>query len=132
MCLMFLIILLNLHFQVRAEDGFMRVEREHLMLNGSPFYGNGFNAYWLMYVASDPSQRNKISSAFQEAANHSLIIARTWAFRDGGFSPLQSSPSSYNEQMFQVCTVFSEGEREGEREFEFDELFSAGVGLCDL
>lgn len=99
--MIFLIIFLNLHFQVRAEDGFMRVEREHLMLNGSPFYGNGFNAYWLMYVASDPSQRSIISSAFQEAANHSLIIARTWAFRDGGFSPLQSSPSSYNEQMFQ-------------------------------
>ncbi|KAL2458068.1 Mannan endo-beta-1 [Forsythia ovata] len=87
--------------QVAAEDGFMRREGVHFMLNGSPFYANGFNAYWLMYIASDPSQRNKISSAFQQAANHGLTIARTWAFRDGGYSPLQHSPGSYNEQMFQ-------------------------------
>ncbi|KAH6796227.1 hypothetical protein C2S51_037213 [Perilla frutescens var. frutescens] len=84
------------------------------MLNGSPFYANGFNAYWLMYVASDPSQRNKISSAFQEAANHSLIIARTWAFSDGGYSPLQHSPGSYNEQMFQgLDYVISEAQKHG-------------------
>lgn len=111
-CVVFLIVFLRLHFEVRAEDGFIRVERKHLMLNGSPFYGNGFNAYWLMYVASDPSQRDKVSSAFQEAANHSLVIARTWAFRDGGFSPLQYSPSSYNEQMFQVSLPLYLCERE--------------------
>ncbi|KAK4390704.1 Mannan endo-1,4-beta-mannosidase 7 [Sesamum angolense] len=89
------------HFQATAEDGFITVEREHFILNGSRYYAHGFNAYWLMYVASDPSQRYKISSAFQQAANHGLEIARTWAFRDGGFSPLQYSPGSYNEHMFQ-------------------------------
>ncbi|KAH6765000.1 Glycosyl hydrolase superfamily protein [Perilla frutescens var. hirtella] len=92
----------------------MRVEREHFMLNGSPFYANGFNAYWLMYVASDPSQRNIIASAFQEAANHSLIIARTWAFSDGGYSPLQHSPGSYNEKMFQgLDYVITEAQKHG-------------------
>ncbi|KAG8377821.1 hypothetical protein BUALT_Bualt08G0073500 [Buddleja alternifolia] len=105
--LIFLVLIFFFHehkfnFQVRAEDGlFITSKREHFMLNGTPFYANGFNAYWLMYVASDPSQRNKISSAFQQATNHGLKIARTWAFRDGGYSPLQYSPGFYNQQMFQ-------------------------------
>ncbi|XP_011083658.1 mannan endo-1,4-beta-mannosidase 7-like [Sesamum indicum] len=99
--LAFLIHTQKSHFQATAEDGFITVEREHFILNGSRYYGHGFNSYWLMYVASDPSQRFKISSAFQQAANHGLEIARTWAFRDGGFSPLQYSPGSYNEHMFQ-------------------------------
>ncbi|KAI4316840.1 hypothetical protein L6164_024780 [Bauhinia variegata] len=86
---------------VEAEDGFVKTRGVQLLLNGSPYYINGFNAYWLMYVASDPSQRDKVSSAFQEARNHGLNLARTWAFSDGGYRPLQYSPGSYNEQMFQ-------------------------------
>ncbi|XP_027353756.1 mannan endo-1,4-beta-mannosidase 7-like [Abrus precatorius] len=86
---------------VEADGGFVRTRGVQLMLNGSPYYANGFNAYWLMYVASDPSQRTKVSSAFQEATKHGLNIARTWAFSDGGYKPLQYAPGSYNEQMFQ-------------------------------
>ena len=87
---------------VEADGGFVKTRGVQLMLNGSPYYANGFNAYWLMYLASDPSQRNKISSVFQQASNHGLNIARTWAFSDGGYQPLQYSPGSYNDQMFQV------------------------------
>ncbi|XP_050136124.1 putative mannan endo-1,4-beta-mannosidase 9 [Malus sylvestris] len=29
------------------------------VMNGKPFYINGFNAYWMMYMASDPSTRAK-------------------------------------------------------------------------
>lgn len=72
------------------------------MLNGSPYYANGFNAYWLMILASDPSQRSKVSTAFQQASSHGLSVARTWAFSDAGVTPLQYSPGSYNEQMFKV------------------------------
>ncbi|KAL3640893.1 Mannan endo-1,4-beta-mannosidase 7 [Castilleja foliolosa] len=89
------------NFQSKATAKFITTEKEHFMLNGSPFYANGFNAYWLMYVACDPSQRYKITSAFQEAKEHGLIIARTWAFGDAGYFALQYSPGSYNEQMFQ-------------------------------
>ncbi|OIV89796.1 hypothetical protein TanjilG_12109 [Lupinus angustifolius] len=85
---------------VEAEEGFVKARGVQLILNGSPYYANGFNAYWLMYVASDPSQRNKVTSTFQEAANHGLNIARTWAFSDAGYKPLQNSPGSYNEEMF--------------------------------
>ncbi|KAI9199887.1 hypothetical protein LWI28_000009 [Acer negundo] len=87
--------------QVKAEDGFMRTRGAQLMLNGAPFYANGFNSYWLMYMGANPSMKNKVSSAFQQAKDHGLSMARTWAFSDGGDSPLQYSPGSYNEQMFQ-------------------------------
>ncbi|KAH0660890.1 hypothetical protein KY290_029622 [Solanum tuberosum] len=71
------------------------------MLNESPFYANGFNAYWLMLIGSDPSQRHKVSSVLQDAASHGLTVGRTWAFSDAGYSPLQFSPGVYNENMFQ-------------------------------
>lgn len=82
--------------------GFITTNGVHFMYNGSPYYANGFNAYWLMLLASDPSQRHKVSSAFQEASSYGLSVARTWAFSDGGDTPLQYSPGSYNEKMFKV------------------------------
>ncbi|GER35554.1 mannan endo-1 4-beta-mannosidase [Striga asiatica] len=104
----------NFSTQVTAENEFVRTERGHFMLNGSPFYANGFNAYWLMYVASDQSQRYKITFAFQEAANYGLLIARAWAFGDGGYFPLQYSPGFYNEHMFQgLDFVISEAGKYG-------------------
>ncbi|XP_014501229.1 mannan endo-1,4-beta-mannosidase 7-like [Vigna radiata var. radiata] len=101
--LVFFVLYVSKVVRVEADDGggFVKTRGVQLTLNGSPFYANGFNAYWLMYIASDPSQRNKVSSAFQQASNHGLNIARTWAFSDGGYKPLQYSPGSYDEQVFQ-------------------------------
>ncbi|KAJ8443669.1 hypothetical protein Cgig2_019651 [Carnegiea gigantea] len=81
-------------------DGFVRVRGTHFILNGSPYYANGFNAYWLMYMASDPSQRQYVSNVFRQASSHGLTVARTWAFNDAGDRALQVSPGSYNEQTF--------------------------------
>ncbi|CAA0839264.1 Putative pentatricopeptide repeat-containing protein [Striga hermonthica] len=84
------------------------------MLNGVPFYANGFNAYWLMYEASDLSSRPNVSATLRQAASHGLTIARTWAFSDGVYRPLQISPGSYNEQMFKgLDFVVSEARRYG-------------------
>ncbi|KAF6162028.1 hypothetical protein GIB67_002617 [Kingdonia uniflora] len=97
-----------------AGDGFIQTRGMRFVLNGSPYYANGFNAYWLMYVASDPSQRNKVTSAFQQASRHGLTVARTWAFSDGGYRPLQYSPGSYNENMFKgLDFVISEARKYG-------------------
>ncbi|GMN29395.1 hypothetical protein TIFTF001_002423 [Ficus carica] len=85
---------------VEARDGFIRTWGHRFVLNGSPYYANGFNAYWLMYMASDPSQRYLVSNALKEASSHGLTVARTWAFSDGGYRPLQYAPGSYNEQTF--------------------------------
>ncbi|KAK6792945.1 hypothetical protein RDI58_012026 [Solanum bulbocastanum] len=82
-------------------DDFIKTKGVHFMLNESPFYANGFNAYWLMLIGSDPSQRHKVSSVLQNAATHGLTVGRTWAFSDAGYSPLQFSPGFYNENMFQ-------------------------------
>ncbi|CAL9119058.1 unnamed protein product [Musa textilis] len=71
-----------------------------LVVNGSPFLFNGFNAYWLMSVAS--YDRAKVSKTLSDATAAGLTVCRTWAFNDGGNSPLQSSPGVYNENVFQV------------------------------
>ena len=93
-------------FGRRSGDGFVKVRGTRFVLNGSPYYANGFNAYWLMYMASDPSQRYLVSNVFRQASSHSLSVARTWAFNDGGDRALQISPGSYNEHVFQVFTQF--------------------------
>ncbi|KAK6150648.1 hypothetical protein DH2020_015580 [Rehmannia glutinosa] len=98
--LIILFLFLQQNSLVAMGDMFIRSRGIHFMLNGSPFYANGFNAYWLMYEASDPSQRPKISAVFRQAASRGLTVARTWAFSDGGYRPLQYYPGSYNEQMF--------------------------------
>ncbi|CAH9148908.1 unnamed protein product, partial [Cuscuta epithymum] len=85
--------------QVKASDGFIRTNEIRFLLNGSPFYGNDFNAYLLMYMASYPSQVHKAPEAIREASNHGLAVARTCAFSDGSCKPLQYAPSRYNEDM---------------------------------
>lgn len=100
--------------KVEGGNGFITARGVHFVLNGSPYYANGFNAYWLMYAASDPSQRPKVTAAFREASTHGLTVARTWAFSDGGYRPLQYSPGSYNEQMFKgLDFVVAEARRYG-------------------
>ncbi|EPS69785.1 endo-beta-mannanase [Genlisea aurea] len=84
-----------------ARGAFVAVEGLSFVLDGIPFYANGFNAYWLMIVASDPAQRYRVSTAFQEAKAHGLNVSRTWAFSDGGYFALQASPGCYIEKTFQ-------------------------------
>ncbi|KAI4366358.1 hypothetical protein MLD38_022245 [Melastoma candidum] len=97
--------------------GFVETDGARFVLNGSPFYANGFNAYWMMVIAADPSQRGRVSSALEEASGRGLVIARTWAFNDGGgWMALQSSPGSYDEQVFQgLDFVVSEARKYGMR-----------------
>ncbi|PIN11618.1 Mannan endo-1,4-beta-mannosidase [Handroanthus impetiginosus] len=82
---------------VPRDLAFVRTGDSHFVLHGSPFLFNGFNAYWMMNVASDPTER-------------------TWAFSDGGDRALQMSPGTYNEQMFQgLDFVISEARNYGIR-----------------
>ncbi|XP_047961944.1 mannan endo-1,4-beta-mannosidase 5-like [Salvia hispanica] len=71
------------------------------LVQGSPFLFNGFNAYWMMKVASDPDNRHKVTDAFREASAAGLTVCRTWAFGDGGDPALQISPGVYDERVFQ-------------------------------
>ncbi|VVA31872.1 PREDICTED: mannan endo-1 [Prunus dulcis] len=95
---------------------FARTEGTRFVMNGRPFYINGFNAYWMMYMASDPSSRAKVTSAFQQASRYGMKVARTWAFNDGRGTdrPLQPSPGSYNEDTFKgLDFVISEAKKFG-------------------
>lgn len=88
--------------QVVVSSGFVETRGTGFIVDGSPFLFNGFNSYWMMTVASQPSQRSKISDVFREAAAAGLTVCRTWAFSDGGDQALQMSPGVYNEAVFQV------------------------------
>ncbi|XP_076939923.1 mannan endo-1,4-beta-mannosidase 5-like [Bidens hawaiensis] len=82
--------------------GFVRTKGTNFVLNGSPFLFNGFNAYWMMNVASDPSERYKVTKVLQDAADAGLSVCRTWAFGDGSNDKaLQISPGVYDERVFQ-------------------------------
>ncbi|CAL9220340.1 unnamed protein product [Arabidopsis halleri] len=101
--------------EAASSDGFVSRKGIQFILNGKPFYANGFNAYWLAYEATDPATRFKITNVFQNATSHGLTIARTWGFRDGPLDrALQTGPGSYNEQTFQgLDFVIAEAKRVG-------------------
>ncbi|KAM0063033.1 putative mannan endo-1,4-beta-mannosidase [Helianthus debilis subsp. tardiflorus] len=84
-----------------GKGAFVRTKGSNFVVNGSPFLFNGFNSYWMMNVAADPSERYKVSQVLQDAANAGLSVCRTWAFADGGgYNALQISPGVYNELVF--------------------------------
>lgn len=96
-----LLVLLCVHGAEAAGGGFVRAQGTRFVINGSPYYANGFNAYWLMTMAADPAQRGKVTSTLSQAAARGLSVARTWAFSDGGSNnALQYSPGNYNENTF--------------------------------
>ncbi|XP_052188535.1 mannan endo-1,4-beta-mannosidase 1-like isoform X1 [Diospyros lotus] len=92
--------------------GFIGTKGTDFVLNGSPFYFNGFNAYWMMHVAAQSSERSKVTQVFHDAAAAGLTICRTWAFSDGGDQALQISPGVYDEPVFQALDfVISEAQK---------------------
>ncbi|KZV24756.1 mannan endo-1,4-beta-mannosidase 9 [Dorcoceras hygrometricum] len=97
-----------------ANGNFVQTEGTQFILNGKPLYFNGFNSYWLMYMAADPSTRGKVTDTFLQASKYGMNVARTWAFSDGGYRPLQSSPGIYNDDMFKgLDFVISEAKKYG-------------------
>ncbi|XP_028791425.1 mannan endo-1,4-beta-mannosidase 4-like [Neltuma alba] len=99
-----------------GDSGFVQRNGTHFVLNGKPLYLNGFNSYWLMYMASDPSTSSKVPTTLQQASQHGLNVARTWAFSDGGYRSLQVSPGSYDENVFRgLDFVVSEAGKYGVR-----------------
>ncbi|CAA0814573.1 Mannan endo-1-4-beta-mannosidase 7 [Striga hermonthica] len=97
-----------------GEEDFVRTRGNQFVVNGRPLYFNGFNSYWLMYMAADPTTREKVTDTFGQASEYGMNVARTWAFCDGGSNALQSSLGSYNENMFEgLDFVVSEAKKHG-------------------
>ncbi|XP_010683461.2 mannan endo-1,4-beta-mannosidase 6 [Beta vulgaris subsp. vulgaris] len=96
------------------ENAWTMVEKKanQFIVNGKPFYFNGFNTYWLMVFAADQSTRGKVSDVFQQASAVGLSVCRTWAFNDGQYRALQKSPSIYDEDVFKgLDFVLSEAKK---------------------
>ncbi|KAK9723746.1 hypothetical protein RND81_05G022600 [Saponaria officinalis] len=90
----------------------VRRKGNQFIVNGTPFYFNGFNTYWLMVSGVDESSRGKVSDVFQQASSVGLTVCRTWAFNDGQWRALQISPSVYDEHVFQALDfVVSEAKK---------------------
>ncbi|KAI3978665.1 hypothetical protein MKX01_015840 [Papaver californicum] len=97
-------------------SGFVTTKNTQFLLNGAPFLFNGFNSYWMMHIAANPDERNKVSEVFHDASAAGLTVCRTWAFTDGGDLALQISPGVYDERVFQALDfVISEAQRHGVR-----------------
>ncbi|XP_012838723.1 PREDICTED: putative mannan endo-1,4-beta-mannosidase 9 [Erythranthe guttata] len=65
-------------------------------------------------MASDPSTRDKVTDTFAQASKYGMNLARTWAFSDGGYRALQTSPGVYNDDMFKgLDFVVSEAKKHG-------------------
>ncbi|CAN4096238.1 unnamed protein product [Withania somnifera] len=108
--------LLLLALACEANSGFIGVKDSHFELNGSPFLFNGFNSYWLMHVAAEPTERYKVTEVLKDASSAGLSVCRTWAFSDGGDRALQISPGVYDERVFQgLDFVISEAKKYGVR-----------------
>ena len=73
-CLFFLSFL---HQAAAGGSGYVKREGTHFSVNGSALFVNGFNSYWLMTMATDTAQRNKVTSIFEEAEAHGLNVSRT-------------------------------------------------------
>ncbi|KAL6593209.1 hypothetical protein ACP70R_049093 [Stipagrostis hirtigluma subsp. patula] len=82
--------------------GMVKAKGSQFIVGDRPFYVNGFNTYWLMILAVDPSTRVKVTEVFQQAAAVGLTVCRTWGFNDGGWRALQKSPSVYDEDVFKA------------------------------
>eukprot|EP01018_Ginkgo_biloba_P004329 Gb_28909 [translate_table: standard] len=89
----------NLDASDASADEWNMVERKGIqfIVNGLPFYINGFNTYWLMVFSVDPSTKSKVTQLLQDAASVGLTVGRTWAFNNGGWRALQKSPGVYDE-----------------------------------
>ncbi|PPE02573.1 hypothetical protein GOBAR_DD00398 [Gossypium barbadense] len=80
----------------------VQAKGNQFVVNGQPFYVNGFNTYWLMVFAARSIYKRKVG----------LTVCRTWAFNDGQWRALQKSPSVYDEEVFKALDfVVSEAKK---------------------
>ncbi|MCO5555428.1 hypothetical protein L7F22_008973 [Adiantum nelumboides] len=94
--------------------GFVQTRGSQFVLHDRPLYVNGFNAYYLSYLAVD--SRDEAARVLQQAASMGLTLCRTWAFNDGGYHALQLTPGVYDESSFQALDfVLSEASNNGIR-----------------
>ncbi|KAK9676823.1 hypothetical protein RND81_11G103700 [Saponaria officinalis] len=103
-------------FKIQKNYSFVKIVGHQFMLDGKPFYINGWNSYWLMDHAVDEDSRGRSKQILEEAAKMGLTVCRTWAFNDGTYHALQVSPGKFDENTFQALDyVIAEARANGIR-----------------
>lgn len=91
-------------FQTAPKNELSFVERNgtQFLLDGKPFYINGWNSYWLMDHAVNEDSKPRIRAMLKAGSKMGLTVCRTWAFNDGAYHALQLSPGRFDERVFRV------------------------------
>ncbi|XP_051125622.1 mannan endo-1,4-beta-mannosidase 2-like [Andrographis paniculata] len=108
----------DLWIDMNADLNLSFVERNgtQLIVDGKPFYFNGWNSYWMMDHSVDFSTKHRVRSIFKTGAKMGLTVCRTWAFNDGDYNALQTSPGRFNERVFRALDhVIAEARLHGVR-----------------
>ncbi|PKA65357.1 Mannan endo-1,4-beta-mannosidase 2 [Apostasia shenzhenica] len=87
---------------MQSQMNFVEREGTQLIVDGNPFYVNGWNSYWLMSQSVEETSRPRMNSMFETAARLGLTVCRTWAFNDGTYNALQVSPGQFDERVFEA------------------------------
>jgi mannan endo-1,4-beta-mannosidase len=82
--------------------GFVTRQGTSFVSDGLPFPAVGFNSYYLMVYAAEPSLRSTVDEVLREAKTLGATVVRTWAYNDGAdeWNALQRSPGVYDERVF--------------------------------
>nr|DAD22891.1 TPA_asm: hypothetical protein HUJ06_024354 [Nelumbo nucifera] len=100
---------LRLNYYEEPKVAFVERNGTHFILDGRPFYVNGWNSYWLMDQAVEDFSRPRVRAMLQAGAKMGLTVCRTWAFNDGAYNALQISPGRFEERVFKVLHKFVSG-----------------------
>ncbi|XP_010260196.1 PREDICTED: mannan endo-1,4-beta-mannosidase 2-like isoform X2 [Nelumbo nucifera] len=105
---------LRLNYYEEPKVAFVERNGTHFILDGRPFYVNGWNSYWLMDQAVEDFSRPRVRAMLQAGAKMGLTVCRTWAFNDGAYNALQISPGRFEERVFKALDrVIAEARRHG-------------------
>ncbi|KAG6404882.1 hypothetical protein SASPL_132459 [Salvia splendens] len=108
----------DLWINIHGDGKWSFVERNgtQFVVDGMPFYFNGWNSYWMMDHAADEFRRGKVREMLQTGARMGLTVCRTWAFNDGEYNALQITPGRFDERVFRALDyVIAESRRYGIR-----------------
>lgn len=98
------LVLTNVHWEFfffQPQMSFVQRNGTQFLVDGKPFYVNGWNSYWLMAQGVDGAARSAVKTVLGRGAEMGLSVCRTWAFYDG-VDGLQSEPGHYTEDFFQA------------------------------
>ncbi|KAL5538847.1 hypothetical protein UlMin_043742 [Ulmus minor] len=106
----------KLNFKKAPHLDFVERNGSQFMLNGKPFYINGWNSYWFLYHSAEEYNRPRVTEMLEAGAKMGLTVCRTWAFSDGSYNALQISPGQFDERVFQALDfVIAEARMHGIR-----------------